>query len=207
MHELPPLQHAKRLTVLDVHHAILPPTARLKPDSAKLWVASRPVTEAPPLRLFAPADMVLHSATHLFFNEEFSHGLRDLTDIDSLLRHFGQQPGFWDGLAERAAELELTRPLYYALRYAMQVLATPVPPQALLAARAGGPPGMLGGLMDSLFRRVLQPDHPSTADAMTPIAQRALYVRAHWLRMPPLLLAYHLTVKALRPEEPQPAAR
>ena len=207
MHELPPLQHAKRLTVLDVHHAILPPTARLKPDSAKLWAASRPVPGVPPLRLFAPADMVLHSAAHLFFNEEFSHGLRDLTDIDSLLRHFGQQPGFWDGLADRAAKLELTRPLYYALRYATQVLATPVPPQALLAARAGGPPGMLGGLMDSLFRRVLQPDHPSTADAMTPIAQRALYVRAHWLRMPPLLLAYHLTVKALRPEEPQPAAR
>jgi hypothetical protein len=207
MHELPPLQHATRLTVVDVHHAILPPTARVKPDSAKLWAASRRVPGWPALRLLAPADMVLHSATHLFFNEEFSHGLRDLTDLDSLLRHFGQQPGFWDGLADRAAELELTRPLYYALRYATQMLATPVPPQALLAARAGGPPGMLGGLMDSLFRRVLQPDHPSTADAMTPIAQRALYVRAHWLRMPPLLLAYHLTVKALRPEEPQPAAR
>jgi len=26
-------------------------------------------------------------------------------------------------------------------------------------------------------------------------------VRAHWLRMPPLLLAWHLSVKALRREE------
>jgi hypothetical protein len=207
MHELPPLQHATRLTVLDVHHAILPPTARLKPDSAKLWAASRPVPGVAPLRVLAPVDMVLHSATHLFFNEEFSHGLRDLTDMDSLLRHFGAQPGFWDRLTTRAGELDLARPLYYALRYAKQVLSTPVPPTTLDAAASGRPPAVLGRLMDRLFLRVLQPDHPSTADAITPFAQRALYVRAHWLRMPPLLLAYHLTHKALRPEEPQPAAR
>ena len=206
MHELPPLMHAKRLTVLDVHHAILPPTARLKPDSAKLWAASQSVPGAPPLRLLSPADMVLHSAAHLFFNEEFSHGLRDLTDIDGLLRHFGRHPGFWDGLPDRAKELDLARPLYYALRYANRVLDTPVPQQAFLAAEAGRPPTSLGCLMDNLFLRALQPDHPSTADTITSLAKRALYVRAHWLRMPPLLLAYHLTAKAFRRDEEAPAA-
>ena len=35
MHELPPLQHIRRQTVLDVHHAILPDTARLRPPSAQ----------------------------------------------------------------------------------------------------------------------------------------------------------------------------
>ena len=43
MHELPPLKHNTRGTVLDVHHAILPVTARLKPDSRKLLAASRPI--------------------------------------------------------------------------------------------------------------------------------------------------------------------
>ena len=34
----------------------------------------------------------------------------------------------------------------------------------------------------------------------------ALYVRAHWLRMPPVMLVRHLTVKALRlHEEPATA--
>lgn len=37
MHEIPPLQHTKRQTTLDVHHAILPVTARLKPSSEKLF--------------------------------------------------------------------------------------------------------------------------------------------------------------------------
>ena len=41
MHELPPLRHINRQTLLDVHHAILPLTARLKPDSAKLLAAAQ----------------------------------------------------------------------------------------------------------------------------------------------------------------------
>jgi hypothetical protein len=202
MHELPPLQHATRLTVLDVHHAILPPTARVKPDSRKLWAASRPIAETQPLRLLAPTDMVLHSAAHLFFNEEFSNGLRDLVDLESLLHHLGQEAGFWDGLVARAEELDLARPLYYACRYVQRMFATPIPPQVLRRAEAARPPALLQLLMDSFFLRVLQPDHPSAADALTELAKRALYVRAHWLRMPPLLLAYHLTAKALRREEP-----
>ena len=205
MHELPPLQHATRATVIDVHHAILPPTARLKPDSAKLWSMSRPVPGIPQLRLPAPVDMVLHSASHLFFNEEFSHGLRDLTDIDSLLRHFAAQPSFWERLTARAVELDLARPLYYALRYASRILATPIPPAVMHAADAGRPPALLRYVMDQLFSRALPPDHPSTADTLTPFARGALYVRAHWLRMPPLLLAYHLTAKAFRADEPAPA--
>jgi len=94
----------------DVHHAILPKTARLKPDSAKLLAASHRLAGEPWLRVLAPVDMVLHAAAHLFLNEEFSNGLRDLVDLDSLLRHFGAEPGFWERLAARGRELDLARP-------------------------------------------------------------------------------------------------
>ena len=200
MHELPPMLHVTRQTVLDVHHAILPTTARMKPDSAKLLEASLPLAGEPRLRILAPSDMVLHSAAHLFLNEELASGLRDLADLDSLLRHFGPQPDFWQQLTARASELDLARPLYYALRYTRHILATPVPDQALKAAEIGRPPNMLHRVMDALFLRALQPDHPAAADRFTPLARRSLYVRAHWLRMPPFLLAYHLTVKAFRSE-------
>jgi hypothetical protein len=201
MHELPPLQHNTRGTVLDVHHAILPVTARLKPDSAKLLAASRPVGGEDRLRVLCPADMVLHSATHLFQNEDLSQGLRDLADLDSLLRHFGQEPGFWDELPRRAAELDLARPLYYGLRYVSRFLGTPVPSEARRHADAGRPPRVAGRLMDALYERALQPIPPRGAGPLAPLSRRALYVRAHWLRMPPLLLAWHLGVKALRRKE------
>jgi len=82
MHELPPLQHIRRQTVLDVHHAILPLTARSKPDSRKLIAASQGVIGQEGLRVLSAPDLVLHSMTHLFHNDDLSHGLRDLSDID-----------------------------------------------------------------------------------------------------------------------------
>jgi len=199
MHELPPLRHISRQTLLDVHHAILPRTARLKPDSAKLLAASRPVAGKARLRVLAPVDMVLHSATHLFCNEDVGNSLRDLVDLDSLLREFASEESFWPRLTVRAGELDLTRPLYYALRYAVRLLDTPVPDPVLGAAEIGRPPTLLRGLMDALFLRTLQPDPAS--DSLSSLARGSLYVRAHWLRMPPLLLAQHLAVKALRREE------
>ena len=40
MHELPPMQHIKRMTVIDVHHAIVPVTARARPDTPELFRAA-----------------------------------------------------------------------------------------------------------------------------------------------------------------------
>ncbi|MET0094012.1 MAG: nucleotidyltransferase family protein, partial [Sedimenticola sp.] len=65
MHELPPLKHLKRQTVLDVHHTILPETARLTPDPHLMILDSVPIEEEQDLYVLSPADMVLHSATHL----------------------------------------------------------------------------------------------------------------------------------------------
>jgi hypothetical protein len=198
MHELPPLRHAIRTTVLDVHHAILPRTARLKPSSAKLLAASRPIAGEKRLRALAPTDMVLHSASHLFHNEELSQGLRDLGDLDSLVRHFGSQPGFWEELPQRAVDLDLSRPLYYGLRHAARLFGTPVPGATRVKVEKGGPAHLLGGLMDALYERALRPVDPRDRDLVAPLARQALFVRAHWLRMPPSLLAWHLGAKVFR---------
>jgi hypothetical protein len=141
--------------------------------------------------------MVLHSMVHLFLNEELSHGLRDLADIDQLLRHFAEGPGFWAELVARAEQLGLQRALFHGLRCASDILATPVPAQTLLRIAAWGPGPLAGALMQAAWRRLLCAPHPTTADFWTPLARFALYVRATALRMPPLLLARHLTIKAL----------
>ena len=194
MHELPPMQHVKRLTAIDVHHAILPETTAIHPDPAKLLSAAVRLDDSAELMTLAPLDMLLHSATHLFYDGELENGLRDLLDIDSLLKQFGNIPSFWLELTERATELELSRPLFYALRYAELLLDTPVPTEVSL--RLAGPQRPILALMDSLFTRALLPDHTSCSDLLTGTARHLLYVRANWLRMPPLLLARHLFHKA-----------
>ncbi len=199
MHELPPLKHVTRQTVIDIHHAILPETARLQPDSHKLLADAVPVAGKEGVLALAPVDMVLHSATHLFHEGELENGLRDLVDLDALLRHFSKDEAFWNLLVERAVEMDLTRPLYYALRYTQQMLQSPVPDAVMKLAIATGKPSMpLAWLMDLLFAHALMPDHPSCDDVFTPLARWMLYIRSHYLRMPFHLLIPHLVRKAIK---------
>jgi hypothetical protein len=201
MHELPPLKHHSRATVLDIHHAILPRTARVCPDSAKLIAASTPIAGESGLRVLCPEDMVLHSVTHLMHNEELSHGLRDLSDVDGLLAHFGSDEGFWRRLPQRADELGLSRQLYYGLRFAARCFGTAVPDAVQGAVDRARPPRPIAGLMDALYDRVLQPAADLDRSIAASLSRQTVYLRAHWLRMPPHLLAWHLAVKATRREE------
>lgn len=190
MHEIPPMLHHQRGSVIDLHHAILPLTARVRSDPAPLFQDARPLPGYPGFLVLSPADVVLHSASHLFHEGEFEKGLRDLLDLDALLREFGSQDGFWAKLEERARLLNLGRPLYYALRYCGALLGTPIPP----GIRGNGP--VWPGFMDALFERALIPHHASCKDPLSPLALWLLYLRSHWLRMPFHLLLPHLVYKA-----------
>ncbi len=204
MHELPPMSHLRRGTAIDVHHTILPPTAGRKLEAATLISAAVPAKANHGVKLLAPVDMVLHSMTHLFYDGELDHGFRDLVDLDSLLRQFGTaSAAFWHALLPRAQELDLTRPLYYGVRYVRAFMDTPIPPAVFDAVASFGPTGMARAWMDALFLRALRPVHASCGNVFTPVARWLLYVRSHWLRMPLHLLVYHLTRKAfIRPEAP-----
>ncbi len=207
MHELPPMQHMQRGTMLDIHHSILPQTSIHQPDPSKLIDNAVPVDGIPGAYVLAPVDMVLHSMTHLFFNEEFSHGLRDLSDLDLLLRGFAAQPSFWTELLTRARALGLERPLFYGLRYTARILEAPIPHDMASAAAAGAPPAALLPIMDALWDRALRTPHASTALPATAFALFLLYLRAHWMRMPFPMLIRHLAVKGWRratEEEPLP---
>jgi hypothetical protein len=190
------MQHTRRQSVIDVHHAILPETARVRPDPVKLCAAAVDVPALPGIQTLAPADMVLHSAVHLFYDGEFDNGLRDLFDLHRLLTQFDGQPGFWEYLPRRAVEMELARPLFYALRYCQASLGTRIPANAMTSLAAAAPNRSMLALMDALFLRALQPAHASCDDAFSAPARFALYVRGNWLRMPPVMLARHLFHKA-----------
>jgi len=126
MHELPPMKHRVRHTLLDVHHSILPRTLRSMLNPRLLIDDLRPVM-GERVRALAPVDMVLHAATHLFIYSDFHYAIRDLTDLDNLVRHFGEVQGFWNKLISRAEELNLITPCFYGIRYVQRYFGTPVP--------------------------------------------------------------------------------
>jgi len=184
MHELPPLIHRERDRMIDVHHTILPPTARPTPDAAALVADS--VALASGLRVLCPADMVIHAAAHLFADGDLAGGLRNLWDIDRLLRQF-DSPGFRAVLAERAGRHQLRGAVAHALRLAARLYGSPVDPNLAGRWRPS----------DRLFEARLLARN-GWGQARRPLLRFAFYVRSHWLRMPPLMLARHLWVKATR---------
>ena len=198
MHQLPPLVNAARRSVVDVHHTVVPITARVALDPGTLLDRVAPVPGMPHLAVLSPPDMVLHGAVHLFSEGEFEKGLRDLDDLNLLLRHFGTENDFWDALLTRASALDLGRPLFYALRYSAKLLGTPVPPEVSREMGRYRPAAAVRGLMDAAFARAFRPPHPDCRDSLTGPALALLYVRAHYLRMPPHLLIPHLLRKGVR---------
>jgi hypothetical protein len=195
MHELPPLRHIKRGTSLDVHHNILPQTCKLYPDAELLLKAAVNVANTD-FWVLSPEDMVLHSASHLFLGGEFENGLRDLSDIDLLLREFScNDRSFWQNLHNRAEILGLGKPLFYALRYATKILGTPVPDSAIKASTVSAGCGK-NRVMDYLFLQALKPYHSSCTDTLTGFARWLLFLRSHWLKMPLNILVPHLVRKA-----------
>ena len=197
MHEIPPLRHCERGTEIDIHHRLLPKTCRLRSAPGPLFADARPLRD-PRLRVLAPADMVLHALVHLFLEGDPEEGLRlrDLLDVHELLRHYAQAPGFWDALPRRARELGWERPLYYGLRFARRFFDSEIPEAALAAAGRGAPPWPVRVLMDGLVPLAMLPGHPDRPSRLAALARRLLHLRAHWLRMPPLMLARHLSYKA-----------
>jgi hypothetical protein len=186
MHELPPLIHKSRDRMIDVHHTILPQTARPKPDAAALIEGSAVLENG--LRILSPPDIIVHAAAHLFADGDLAGGLRNLWDIDRLLREFAEAgPEFWQALSARARLHGLAPAVRRAARLANDLYATPIPD----AWRTWGG-------ADSLFRaRMLARN--GWGQATRPALRFAFYLRGHWLRMPPLMLARHLWIKATRP--------
>ena len=197
MHELPPMRHVHRGTSIDVHHTITPPTSRHRVDGARLLDRLQPVASRPGLFVLAPVDMVLHSAVHLFQEGEFGRGLRDLLDLSDLLSHFGGRAGFWIELLDRADELRLQVPLSHALIHIERLFSVSPPAEFAQRVRALDRSAVRRRLMTGLLRIALRPEHPSCDTQFSGLARWLLYVRSHWLRMPPHLLVFHLGRKAL----------
>ena len=204
MHELPPLIHKERDRMIDVHHTILPLTARPRPDAAAMLAGAVALNSVRPepvegqegrgeraatssartdqLYFFSPTDMVIHSAAHLFADGELDGGLRNLWDIHCLLTEFADEV-YWPALKSRAEYHQLWPAVHRAARLAHRLYGTEIPKEwegkhwadgyyiARLTARDNW------GMGTRKFIRLI------------------FYIRSHWLRMTPMMLARHLWVK------------
>lgn len=212
MHEIPPLTHFMRGSVLDVHHTILPPTGRIRIDPDSLFRNSIPLNDfltpedtayydiSSRFRILSPPDMILHCAAHLFQDGELNHCFRDFLDLYGMFRFFGVGTNsiFENDLWVRAGELQLRTPLFYALRYAQKMFQLTVsePLQDHLRRYDSGFHTVFRHqIMDLLVPLAVIPDPRGRHSVWMHSARSILYIRSHYLRMPMGMLMKHLFTK------------
>ncbi|WP_438863414.1 nucleotidyltransferase domain-containing protein [Neptunicella sp.] len=192
-HEIPPLRHASRGTVADVHHNILPPISGRAPN-IEYFNQTRVTTESG-AQVFSPPALTLHSLVHLFFEEDFSKGFRDLSDLHLFFVEHQHDKEYWSELLKLATETGFCRELFFACRYCEKLFTSPVPATFSMALVNYSPTPLRLKFNDWLFLRVLQPAHPLCNTRSTSLARFIAMLRGHILKMPAHILLYHLSHK------------
>lgn len=189
-HEVPPMRHGSHPIELDLHHNILPPLGPVTIDMRALLADCRP-SEWPGWSVLSPCDQVLHSAAHLFFDSEPRERVRDLVDLDGLIRHHVvDEEDFWIHLELRAEQLGLVEPLLLCCHFCSSWLETPIPTSIQARLQAVGTSHRLLRL---LFSALLA---PADLDRPRPMAQGVAATLVLWLyhvrRMPLRILLPHI---------------
>ena len=151
-----------------------------------------PDSEAPAegLCVLRPEDMVIHAAAHLLADGDLAGGLRNLWDIDRLVReNLERDKHFCLSVYEESGRHGLFPAVVRAFRLAAALYDTPVKGYISPMSVSLDPQRS-----DALFiRRLLARD--GWGRQTRKLTRLAFYLRSHWLRMPPLMLARHLYTK------------
>ena len=193
MHELPPLRHRSRGTVIDVHHALLPPTARHKIDSKRMFEEAVKL-ELQNLWTLTPVDIFIHSAVHAFSDGAVDAPVRTL--VEHYLLFGDLSPEDRSELKARAIEVGSTAPVAMALWFIGEIFQNE---EAMELSRQ-----LRASWRHFLTKRAVM--SKASDGLLSPFGKAYLYIRSHYLRMPLYLLIPHLTRKALRwrPGQEQP---
>jgi Uncharacterised nucleotidyltransferase len=180
MHELPPLIHTERDRMIDVHHTILPLTARPRPDAQAMLADAIPLDNA--LYILSPTDMACHCAAHLIADGDLAGGLRNLWDYHCLFGEFGDE-AFWPALQSRAQHHQLWPAVHRAARLAHILYGTEIPKD-----------WQSRPWQDRWFIKRMTARNGWGCETRN-VIRLVFYIRSHWMRMPPLMLARHLWTK------------
>lgn len=193
-HEIPPLKHASRGSVIDLHHNLVPPVSGRAP---KIELFTENAIACDDFYVLRPAAMTLHSIVHLFFNEEFPHGLRDLNDIHLLITQY-ESDSFWQDIYTLATTSGFTVELYLACRYSQRFFQTNIPEKITIKLEETRTNRLSILFWDFIFSRVLDTKHPMYATWTKSFAIFIALVRGHYLKMPLPILIRHGLHKSYR---------
>ena len=191
-HEIAPLAHIQRGTIIDVHHNIIPIVSNDAPSVSIL--KNHIVCNKNGIQTLSLQAQFVHSAVHLFRNEEYKTAFRDVLDLYFMLIEIG--PNNLSDITDVAEDLGFKYEIGLALRALQNIFELSLPAQTinLLLNKS-----TLRVAFDQfIFAKVLLPQHRLLDCNATPMRYFLATVRGHCIKMPLHLLTYHLLMKSGR---------
>jgi hypothetical protein len=191
-HEIPPMYHILRNTVLDIHHNVYLPISGRSPNISR-FTSDAKKTEFGCVVLSDSAT-ILHSIIHLFMNEDFTNSFRDLLDIHLLISEFESEL-FWSELLQLSCESGFEKELYYAVCLRDKLFN--VDSFCELTELKSRHDGFLGNkFINVILYQALTPKHIYLNTFHNRTATFIIFLRGHWLKMPTHILIKHLLKKS-----------
>lgn len=192
-HEIPPMMHLNRGTVIDMHHNLYLPISGRALDVTPFFT-SREKTQSGCFVL-EPSATVMHSIIHMFANEDSSSWMRDLVDITMLIQEY-ENDVFWEKLLKLAKqtkfEFEFVSCLYALIHYTDMQL-----PKEIQAYIITYPLTRLQKwLIHNAIIPAIAPEHEKTLSGKHRLAKQIVYFRGHWIKMPAFVLFKHFVLKS-----------
>ena len=130
-HHLAPFVTPDRSVVVELHHQVASPRANVCIPIEEFWQHARRAQIASVSALvLAPEDLLLGICTHVAISRRFEKALRDLVDIDEVIRAYGNEID-WNQLVRNSMSWGTASCLYYCLWAAQLFTETALPPHLL----------------------------------------------------------------------------
>lgn len=192
-HEIPPMFHIHRGTVLDLHHNILLPISGREVSVESLTENSE-LIDGKFTVLGYPAT-ILHSIVHLLINEDVSNGYRDLLDITTLIKE-NDTPEFWQEITSLSSKLGFNNELYLALSLSQKYANLSIPESIWSSLSSQKHDTKLNFLLNKVYYFALQPHSPLIQTLQHRVAITIVYFLGHLQKMPLKILIPHLLTKS-----------
>ncbi|EWH11124.1 hypothetical protein DS2_04685 [Catenovulum agarivorans DS-2] len=194
-HEVPPMKHSGRGTVIDLHHNLYLPVSGRAP---KVELFLEGAIETDGFHILRPAAMTLHAIIHLMLNDDLKHAFRDLNDLHLMMTEFSKQ-AFWEDLLDLAHKSGFENELFLACRYCRHFFKTSISTEYLtkLANMQNMNQSEIK-LLDRFYALALSPKHYLVKRASANFAELVIITRAHLKKMPIKILLYHTAYKVYR---------
>ncbi|GAB2698506.1 nucleotidyltransferase family protein [Aliiglaciecola aliphaticivorans] len=192
-HEVPPLIHVNRATVVDMHHNLYPPISG-RATNISQFISSRQKTQSGCFVL-DPATTVMHSIIHMFANEDSSSWMRDLFDIMLLIEEFGDDQ-FWGSLVDLSNKTDFNFEFVSCLKALQLYSNKPLPDVANTCLENYKFNKVELWILHQGILPAICPEHDLLLTPKIRWAKKLVYFRGHWIKMPFYVLIKHFAFKS-----------